>query len=138
MLGLSIEIDWYHRHQQFLLKIEIKQWKCMAAQIFWAVVYSSQWSSQIRQIADFNNDAIPPFIFSMLLCNTKRKIRIIFDQWSKLNVKSEYQILSWLWALDLHLKWMYYMAFFWVLLKSFRNSQDIWCPVNLIKKNFLS
>ena len=66
----------------------------MAAQVFWAVVYSSQLPSQICPIADFNVAANPPPIFSMLLCDMKRKIRIIFDQWSKLNVKPEYQILS--------------------------------------------
>ena len=37
----------------------------MAAQVFWAVFYSSRWPSQIGQTADFEGAAIPPPIFSM-------------------------------------------------------------------------
>ena len=37
----------------------------MAAQVFWAVFYSSRWPSQIGPSADFDGDAIPPPIFSM-------------------------------------------------------------------------
>ena len=36
----------------------------MAAQVFWAVFYSSQWPSQIGPTADFDNAAISPTIFS--------------------------------------------------------------------------
>jgi hypothetical protein len=37
----------------------------MAAQVFWAVFYSSQQPSQISPTADFNSAAIPPPIFYM-------------------------------------------------------------------------
>ena len=36
----------------------------MAAQVFWAVFYSSRQSSQISQTADFDGAAIQPAIFS--------------------------------------------------------------------------
>ena len=37
----------------------------MAAKVFWAVFYFSRRPSQIGPMADFNNAAIPPPIFSM-------------------------------------------------------------------------
>ena len=37
----------------------------MAAQVFWAVFYSSRLLSQIGPTADFDGAAIPPPIFSM-------------------------------------------------------------------------
>ena len=37
----------------------------MAAQVFWAVFYSSRWPSQIGPTADFDGAAIPPPIFPM-------------------------------------------------------------------------
>ena len=37
----------------------------MAAQVFWAVFYSSRWPSQIGPTADFDGAAITPHIFSM-------------------------------------------------------------------------
>ena len=40
----------------------------MAAQVFWAVFYSSRWPSQIGPTADFDGATIPPPIFSM--CET--------------------------------------------------------------------
>ena len=46
----------------------------MAAQVFWAVFYSSQRPSKIRSIADFDNTAIPLPIFSMVdnqICSEK-------------------------------------------------------------------
>ena len=41
----------------------------MAAQVYWAVFYSSRWQIQIGPTADFNRAAIPSPIFFM--CNTK-------------------------------------------------------------------
>ena len=37
----------------------------MAAQVFWAIIYSSRRPSQIGPTADFDGAAIPPPIFSM-------------------------------------------------------------------------
>ena len=43
----------------------------MAAQVFWAVIYSSQRQSQIGQTADCDSAAIPTQIFSKKLVNSK-------------------------------------------------------------------
>jgi hypothetical protein len=49
----------------FYLKSKENNENDMAAQVFWAVFYSSQQSSQIGPTADFDGAAIPPPIFSM-------------------------------------------------------------------------
>ena len=41
----------------------------MAAQVFWAVFYSSLWPSQVGPTADFGGAAIPPSISSMFGSN---------------------------------------------------------------------
>jgi len=47
------------------LKFEENNKNDMAAQVFWAVFYSSRQLSQIGPTADFDGAAIPPPIFSM-------------------------------------------------------------------------
>ena len=47
------------------LKFEENNEKDMAAQVFWAVFYSSQWPSQIGPTAENDSAAIPPPIFFM-------------------------------------------------------------------------
>ena len=43
----------------------------MAAQVFWAGFYSSRQAKQIGSIADFDDAAIPPPIFSMFATKEK-------------------------------------------------------------------
>jgi hypothetical protein len=49
----------------FFIKFKENNENDMAAQVFWAVFYSSQRQSQIGPTADFDRAAIPPTIFSM-------------------------------------------------------------------------
>ena len=49
----------------FFLKFEENNENDMAAQVFGAVIYSSQRPSQIGPTADFDGADIPPPIFSM-------------------------------------------------------------------------
>ena len=49
----------------FYLKFKENNENDMAAQVFWAVFYSSRRPSQIGPTADFDSAAIPPTIFSM-------------------------------------------------------------------------
>ena len=44
----------------FYLKFKEDNENDMAAQVFWAVFYSSRWPSQIGPTADFDGAAIPP------------------------------------------------------------------------------
>ena len=48
------------------LKFKENNEKDRAAQVFWAVFHSSRQPNQIRPIADFDDAAIPPPIFSMI------------------------------------------------------------------------
>ena len=60
MLEFSKEMDTITT-STFYLKFKENN---MAAQVFWAVFYSSRQSSQISQTADFDGAAIQPAIFS--------------------------------------------------------------------------
>ena len=54
----------------FYLKFKENNENDMAAQVFWAVFYSSQQPSQIGPTADFDGAVIPPLlIFSMVKAN---------------------------------------------------------------------
>ena len=50
----------------FYLEFKENNENDMAAQVFWAVFYSSRRPSQISPTADFDDAAIPPTIFSMM------------------------------------------------------------------------
>ena len=63
-LRFSKEIDWCST-SNFYLKITENNENDIAAQVFWAVFYSSQRPSQLGPTAYFYGAAIPPPIFSM-------------------------------------------------------------------------
>ena len=60
----------------------------MAAQVFWAVFYSSRRPSQIGPTADFDGAAIPPPIFSMLSTNNINNSAVNIAQTSLVEIPS--------------------------------------------------